>query len=217
MPISITAEHEAATSVRLALAAVHALVDDARPRSRDRPAPRPALSPGRPPPQLVIAAPDADDDPAWREAARISATAVAWVERERLRRLRWAAVAGLVVAVAALATVTAVVRADRTRAALSRARTDDTTARADADRAAADRDRAERLRLRADAARLVAEAHLRALRAVLSVVPFSPAPALVPAAFDRAPGPPRATRPRAAAPPPTGRFTPRCPDDVPLC
>lgn len=209
MATSISAPHEAATSVRLALAAVHELIDDrARARPRDRTAPRPAL---RPPRQIVIAAAAADDDPAWREAARIRSDAVAQIERERLRRLRWAAIAGLVVALAACATVGAVLRADHARAALGRARLEHS----------AERDRVDRLRLRADAARAVAEARVRALRTVLSMVPFSPVPALVPAAFDAPLAPVRASRPRprvvAPPAPPTGPFIPRCPDDVPLC
>ena len=194
MATTITAEHEAATSVRMALAAVRTLIDDgarpARPRER-------ASGPRR----VVIAAPTADDDPAWQEAGRISAAAADQAARERYRRLRWAAIAALAVATAALITLGALRRADRAWAAARAAVRDHADAEQRHQAAVAAQVAAHALRARAEQARALAEAKLQAPRA--------PAPRL-PARRRAAPRPPTAAPADAA-------FTPRCPPDVPLC
>lgn len=197
MATTITAEHEAATSVRMALAAVRTLIDDgARPPARGRergPAPR----------RVVIAAPAADDDPAWHEAARISAAAADQATRERYRRLRWAAIAALVVATAALITLGALRRADRAWAAAHAAVRDHADAEQRFQAAVSAQVAAHAARDRAERARAIAEERLRTARQ-LGATP----PPATPRARPRTPPAPAAA-PRA--------FTPRCPPDVPLC
>lgn len=194
MATTITAEHEAATSVRMALAAVRTLIDDgARPaRPRDR-----ASGPRR----VVIAAPTADDDPAWQEAGRISAAAADQATRERYRRLRWAAIAALAVATAALITLWALRRADRAWAAARAAVRDHADAEQRLQAAVAAQVAAHAARDRAERARALAEAQRQAPRA--------PAP--------RLPARRRAAPRRSTAAPAAAAFTPRCPPDVPLC
>ncbi|MBL8624634.1 MAG: hypothetical protein JNK64_25215 [Myxococcales bacterium] len=201
---TITAEHEAATSVRMALAAVRTLIDDrARPPARTR-------ERGSAPRRVVIAAPAADDDLAWHEAARISAAAAEQAARERYRRLRWAAIAALTVATAALITLGALRRADRAWAAARTAVRDQADAEQRFQAAVAAQVAAHAARDRAERARALAEERLQALRAIMRLAPSGPPLRATPPA-----------RPRAPAPPPTapasGGFTPRCPPDVPLC
>lgn len=197
---TITAEHEAATSVRMALAAVRTLIDDgarsvARPRERATAARR-----------VVIAAAAADDDPAWHEAARISAAAADHAARERFRRLRWAAIAALTIATAALITLGALRRADHAWAAARAAVRDHADAEQRFQAAVSAQVAAHAARDRAERARALAEERLRA------VLRLGPAPTPAPRrARPRTPPPP------AAPAPPDAAFTPRCPPDVPLC